>query len=77
MVETAKAAVHPFRQPDYENEQEPAMRIAIPNMLSFLATRTADGYVPGVNDIIKGYTKEDGTREPSVQEKIARETLSY
>lgn len=35
------------------------MRIAIPNMLSFLATRTADGYVPGVNDIIKGYTKED------------------
>lgn len=69
---TAIAAVHPFRQPDYENEQEPAMRIAIPNMLSFLATRTADGYVPGVNDIIKGYTKEDGTREPSVQEKIAR-----
>ncbi len=43
---TAIAAVHPFRQPDYENEQEPAMRIAIPNMLSFLATRTADGYVP-------------------------------
>lgn len=66
---TAIAAVHPFRQPDYENEQEPAMRIAIPNMLSFLATRTADGYVPGVNDIIKGYTKEDGTREPSVQER--------
>ena len=48
------------------------MRIAIPNMLSFLATRTADGYVPGVNDILKGYTHEDGTREPSVQEKIAR-----
>lgn len=69
---TAIAAVHPFQQPDYENEQEPAMRIAIPNMLSFLATRTADGYVPGVNDIIKGYTKENGTREPSVQEKIAR-----
>ena len=69
---TAIAAVNPFQQPDYENEQEPAMRIAIPNMLSFLATRTADGYVPGVNDIIKGYTKEDGTREPSVQEKIAR-----
>ena len=69
---TAIAAVHPFRQPDYENEQEPAMRIAIPNMLSFLATRTADGYVPGVNNILNGYTKEDGTREPSVQEKIAR-----
>ena len=69
---TAIAAVHPFRQPDYENEQEPAMRIAIPNMLSFLATRTADGYVPGVNDILKGYTHEDGTREPSAEEKIER-----
>ena len=53
---TAIAAVHPFQQPDYENEQEPAMRIAIPNMLSFLATRTADGYVPGVNNILNGYT---------------------
>ena len=69
---TAIAAVHPFQQPDYKNEQEPAMRIAIPNMLSFLATRTADGYVPGVNDILKGYTHENGTREPSVQEKITR-----
>ena len=29
---TAIAAVHPFQQPDYENEQEPAMRIAIPNI---------------------------------------------
>ncbi len=25
-----------------------------------------------MNDILKGYTHEDGTREPSVQEKIAR-----
>ena len=41
-------------------------------MLSFLATRTADGYVPGVNDILKGYTHEDGTREPSAEEKIER-----
>lgn len=69
---TAIAAVHPFRQPDYTKENEPAMRIAIPNMLSFLATRTADGFVPGVNDILKGYTRQDGTKEPSVREKIER-----
>lgn len=69
---TAIALVSPFGQPDFEKEKEPAMRIAIPNMLSFLATRTADGYVPGINDIIKGYPKPDGTREPSFEEKIAR-----
>ena len=69
---TAIAAVNPFRQPDFKNENEPAMRIAIPNMLSLLATRTTDGYVPGVNDIIKGYAKQDGTKEPSVKEKIER-----
>ncbi len=69
---TAIAAVNPLAQPDFENEQEPSLRIAFPNMLSFLATRSFNGYVPGVNDILKGYTKEDGTQEPSVAEKIAR-----
>ena len=69
---TAIAAVHPFRQPDYENEQEPAMRIAIPNMLSFLATRTADGYVPGVNDIIKGYEGERPAPYPQGEYEILR-----
>ena len=69
---TAIAAVNPFSQPDFEQEKEPALRIGIPNMLSLLATRTTDGYVPGVNDILKGYPKQDGTQEPSAQEKIAR-----
>ena len=48
------------------------MRIAFPNMLSLLATRTTDGYVPGVNDILNGYTKQDGTKEPAAKEKIER-----
>lgn len=61
----------PFRQPDYVNEQEPAMRIAVPNGLSILATRTLHGYVPGINDLLNGYTREDGVREPSAAEKIA------
>ena len=67
---TAVAWVSPFGQPDYQNGQEPPFKIGIPKTLSFLATRDFDGYVPGVNDIIAGYTKADGTREPSVTEKM-------
>ena len=69
---TAVAWVSPFGQPDYQNGQEPPFKIGIRKALSFLATRDFDGYVPGVNDIIAGYTKADGTREPSVTEKMQR-----
>ena len=69
---TAVAAVNPFAQPDYANEEEAPLRMAIPNGLSILATRSLHGYVPGVNDILKGYTREDGTVEPSAQEKMER-----
>lgn len=70
---TAIALVNPFSQPDYENEESPALKIDIPYALSFLATRDIDGFVPGVNDILKGgYKKADGTVEPSVDEKIDR-----
>lgn len=35
--------------------------IKIPSMLSFMATRSLDGYVPGINNILEGgYTKPDG-----------------
>lgn len=43
---TAIALVNPFAQPDYENESEPPLRIAIPYGLSFLATHDINGYVP-------------------------------
>ena len=46
-------------------------RIAFPNMLSLLATHDAEGYVPGVNDIINGYTTNEGKHEPSLKEKVA------
>ncbi len=68
---TLVSALNPFAQPDYVNEADPPLRLAVPNALSLLATRTADGYVPGVNNLINGYTREDGTREPSFAEKIA------
>ena len=44
----------------------------VPKALSLLATFDADGYIPGTNDIINGYTKADGTRELSVAEKMQR-----
>ncbi len=51
--------------------------IKIPKMLSILATHQLDGYVPGINDIINGYTDNDGNVVPSVSEKIrmGRESL--
>ena len=69
---TAVALVNPFSQPDYMNATEPPMKIAVPNALSFLATRDFNGYVPGIRNIINGYTKDDGTVEPSLKEKMAR-----
>ena len=48
------------------------MCISIPIPLSFLATRDLHGYVPGINDIISGYTNHKGEKELSVEEKIRR-----
>ena len=69
---TAVAWVNPFKQPDYVNEQEPPLRIAMPYALSFMATRDFHGYVPGVNDLLNGYTTPDGKTELSAEEKIKR-----
>jgi len=44
--------------------------IKIPKMLSILATHKADGFVPGINDILNGYIGDDGIRVPSVAEKM-------
>ena len=46
--------------------------LEVPYALSFMATNDFNGYVPGINDILNGYTREDGTEEPSVDEKIRR-----
>lgn len=46
--------------------------IQIPGMLSILATHDIDGFVPGINDILKGYTDNEGNVVPSVAEKMKR-----
>lgn len=54
------------------NEDAFLVKIEVPNMLSLLATRTFDGFVPGINDLIDGgYATADGTALP-VTEKMAR-----
>ena len=46
--------------------------VEIPNMLSILATHDVNGYVPGINNILNGYTTPEGDTVPSAEEKIAR-----
>ena len=69
---TAVAWINPLSQPDYENEESAPLKIEMPYALSFMATNDIHGYVPGINDILNGYTKPDGIREPSVEEKMTR-----
>ena len=45
--------------------------VKVPKMLSILATHDADGFVPGINDILGGYTDNDGAQVPSVADKMA------
>lgn len=48
-------------------------RIALPKMLSLLAGRSTDAYVPGVNDLLEGgYLLEDGSTALSAAEKMER-----
>ena len=69
---TAVAWVNPFCQPDYESEREAPLKIEMPYALSIMATNDPNGYVPGINDILNGYTTPDGKVEPSVDEKMER-----
>ena len=67
---TAVALVNPFSQPDYENDESAPLKIEMPYALSMMATNDPHGFVPGVNDILNGYTTPDGRVEPSADEKI-------
>ena len=46
--------------------------VKIPKMLSFLATHDFNGYVPGINDLLRGYTDNYGYVIPSVAVKMER-----
>lgn len=46
--------------------------VEVPGMLSMLATHDVNGYVPGINNLLDGYTHPNGTVHLSAEEKIAR-----
>ena len=46
--------------------------VEIPGMLSILATHDINGYVPGINDIIEGYTTPDGDVCLSAEDKMEK-----
>lgn len=46
--------------------------VEVPGVLSILATHDIDGYVPGINNILDGYTTPDGEVYPSAEEKMER-----
>lgn len=46
--------------------------VEVPGMLSILATHDINGYVPGINNLLDGYTTPDGVVILSAEEKMAR-----
>ena len=50
--------------------------IEVPGMLSVLATHDFNGYVPGIADLLIGYTDNQGITHPSAKEKIERGKLA-
>ena len=46
--------------------------VEVPGVLSILATHDLDGYVPGINDILDGYTTPEGDVYLSAEEKMER-----
>ncbi|MDR3228637.1 MAG: cytochrome ubiquinol oxidase subunit I [Puniceicoccales bacterium] len=57
----------------YDDTQKPMLwDVALPKVLSLLATHSLDGHVPGVSDIVRGgYKDKDGVTTLSVSEKMA------
>ncbi len=63
--------LNPEKQSPFDEAEPFWVRIEIPKMLSFLAGRDAEAYVPGINDVLRGgYVQRDGTVALSAREKI-------
>ncbi len=48
--------------------------VEVPGVLSILATHDLDGFVPGIEDILEGYTDNEGNEVISVKEKMEKGT---
>lgn len=45
--------------------------ITLPKFLSFMGYRDWNAYVPGIQNILEGYTSQDGVTYPSVEQRMA------
>lgn len=50
--------------------------ITIPKLLSFLGYHDFDAYVPGIQNIMDGYTSEDGKVYPSIEQRMVNGRLA-
>ncbi|MDR3184227.1 MAG: cytochrome ubiquinol oxidase subunit I [Prevotellaceae bacterium] len=69
--------LNPAKTQYNDNEDPFLFKIEFPKLLSFLAERDMDAYVPGITNIIEGgYRQRDGTIALSAEEKITRGKLA-
>lgn len=69
----AIGALNPDKKAYNDAENPFLFKIEIPNMLSLLAERESDAFVPGIKDLIDGgYALSNGETALSASEKIAR-----
>ncbi|MDR1792003.1 MAG: cytochrome ubiquinol oxidase subunit I [Bacteroidales bacterium] len=63
--------INPNKQPS-DDQKSIYAELKIPYMLSWLATEDIHGFVPGINDILNGYTTPEGTTVLSAEEKMGK-----
>lgn len=51
--------------------KETKYAIAVPKMLSFLGYHNLNAYIPGISNILNGYTSFEGETYPSVEQRMA------
>ncbi|GHV59749.1 cytochrome d ubiquinol oxidase subunit I [Bacteroidia bacterium] len=62
----------------YNDDKDPFLfNLPIPKMLSLLAVRDLNGYVPGINDIVKGGYDTPQGKALSIDEKIAKGKIAF
>lgn len=66
----AFGVLNPQKKTHDDNIDPFLLRIEIPQFLSLLAERKFNAFVPGINDVINGYTNNDGNTVPSAAERI-------
>lgn len=65
--------LNPEKQTPADGVEPFLMRIELPKMLSLLAERDPNAFVPGINNLLEGgYRLKDGSQALSAEEKMAR-----